>query len=77
MDPGIDSEWLGYKNDHIDEVQNIGNVARSWQWRERGIEPPNYPSNKTVLENAAEDILVQKELKIRVCLISNIRFILK
>ncbi|CAH2066988.1 unnamed protein product, partial [Iphiclides podalirius] len=38
-----------------------------WQWRERGIEPLNYPSNKTVLENAAEDILVQKPLKIRCC----------
>ncbi|XP_068621064.1 serine-rich adhesin for platelets-like isoform X2 [Battus philenor] len=67
MDPGIDSEWLVYKNDHIEEVPNIGNVARSWQWRERGIEPQNYPSNKTVLENAAEDILVQKPLKIRCC----------
>ncbi|CAG4998607.1 unnamed protein product [Parnassius apollo] len=67
MDPGIDSEWLGYKNDHIDEVQNIGNIARSWQWRERGIDPPHYPNNKAVLENAAEDILVQKPLKIRCC----------
>ncbi|CAH0725953.1 unnamed protein product, partial [Brenthis ino] len=67
MDPVIDNEWLGCKNDSIDESQTVGNIARSWQWRERGINPPNSPSNKTVLENAAEDILVQKPLKIRCC----------
>lgn len=66
MDPVLDNEWLGCKNDSIDEAQHVGNIARSWQWRERGINPPNSPSNKTVLENAAEDILVQKPLKIRV-----------
>lgn len=66
MDPVIDSEWLTCKNDSIDEVQTVGNIARSWQWRERGINPPHYPFNKTVLENVAEDILVQKPLKIRV-----------
>lgn len=68
MDPVLDNEWLGCKNDSIDEAQSVGNIARSWQWRERGINPPNSPSNKTVLENAAEDILVQKPLKIRVCM---------
>lgn len=68
MDPVLDNEWLGCKNDSIDEAQSMGNIARSWQWRERGINPPNSPSNKTVLENAAEDILVQKPLKIRVCM---------
>lgn len=66
MDPVIDSEWLTCKNDSIDEVQTVGNIARSWQWRERGINPSHYPANKTVLENIAEDILVQKPLKIRV-----------
>lgn len=66
MDPVIDNEWLGCKNEPIDEMQNVGNIARSWQWRERGINPPNSPSNKTVLENIAEDILVQKPLQIRV-----------
>ncbi|XP_045510840.1 activating molecule in BECN1-regulated autophagy protein 1-like [Colias croceus] len=67
MDPIIDPEWLGSKNDQIDEAQNIGNIARSWQWRERGVNPLHSPSNKTVLENVAEDILVQKPLKIRCC----------
>uniref|UniRef100_A0A2A4JJK4 Uncharacterized protein n=1 Tax=Heliothis virescens TaxID=7102 RepID=A0A2A4JJK4_HELVI len=67
MDPVIDSEWLGCKNEPIDEMQNVGNISRSWQWRERGINPPNYPNNKTVLENMAEDILVQKPLQIRSC----------
>lgn len=64
MDPVIDNEWL--KNEHIDETPTLGNIARSWQWRERGINPPHYPPNKTVLENVAEDILVQNPLKIRV-----------
>ncbi|KAJ2953718.1 hypothetical protein O0L34_g1341 [Tuta absoluta] len=67
MDPVIDNEWLTCKNDPVDDTQNVGNVARSWQWRERGINPPHGPSNKTVLENIAEDILVQKPLKIRCC----------
>ncbi|CAB3230900.1 unnamed protein product [Arctia plantaginis] len=67
MDPVIDNEWLGCKNEPIDDMQYVGNVARSWQWRERGINPPHYPNNKTVLENVAEDILVQKSLEIRSC----------
>ncbi|CAH2988832.1 unnamed protein product [Chilo suppressalis] len=67
MDPVIDNEWLGYKNIPIHEAQNVGNVARSWQWREYGINPPHAQSNKTVLENMAEDILVRKPLKIRCC----------
>ncbi|KAJ8729342.1 hypothetical protein PYW08_000923 [Mythimna loreyi] len=67
MDPVIDNEWLGCKNEPIDDMQNVGNIARSWQWRERGINPPNYPNSKTVLENMAEDILVQKSLQIRSC----------
>ncbi|XP_069354190.1 serine-rich adhesin for platelets-like isoform X2 [Maniola hyperantus] len=67
MDPVLDNEWLGCKNDAIDETPSVGNIARNWQWRERGINPPNSPSNKTVLENVAEDILVQKQLKIRCC----------
>ncbi|XP_047544527.1 activating molecule in BECN1-regulated autophagy protein 1B-like [Vanessa atalanta] len=67
MDPVLDNEWLGSKNDAVDEAQNVGNVVRSWQWRERGIDPLNSPPNKTVLENVAEDILVQKPLKIRCC----------
>ncbi|KAI5632233.1 hypothetical protein NE865_15040 [Phthorimaea operculella] len=67
MDPVIDNEWLTCKNDPVDDTQNVGNIARSWQWRERGINPPHSPSNKTVLENIAEDILVQKPLKIRCC----------
>lgn len=66
MDPVLDSEWLGSKNDSIEEAQSVGNIVRSWQWRERGIDPLNSPSNKNVLENVAEDILVQKPLKIRV-----------
>lgn len=66
MDPILDSEWLGCKNEPIEDTQNVGNVARSWQWRERGIDPQHSPANKTVLENIAEDILVQKPLKIRV-----------
>ncbi|KAJ0181944.1 hypothetical protein K1T71_002666 [Dendrolimus kikuchii] len=65
MDPVIDNEWL--KNEPFDEPPVLGNIARSWQWRERGINPPNYPPNKTVLENVAEDILVQNPLKIRCC----------
>ncbi|XP_022834573.1 uncharacterized protein LOC111362232 isoform X1 [Spodoptera litura] len=67
MDPVIDNEWLGCKNETIDEMPNVGNIARSWQWRERGINPPHCPNNKTVLENMAEDILVQKPLQIRSC----------
>ncbi|XP_039764807.1 uncharacterized protein LOC120637187 [Pararge aegeria] len=67
MDPVLDGEWLGFKNDSIEETPSLGNVARSWQWRERGINPTNSSSNKTVLENVAEDILVQKPLKIRCC----------
>lgn len=67
MDPVIDNEWLGYKNEPIDETQCVGNIARSWQWRERGANPPHSPSNKTVLENNAEDILVQKSLQTRSC----------
>ncbi|XP_050670452.1 activating molecule in BECN1-regulated autophagy protein 1-like [Leptidea sinapis] len=67
MDPIIDSEWLDNKNEQVEEPQNIGNVALSWQWRERGIDPPYSPSNKTVLENVAEDVLVQKNLNIRCC----------
>lgn len=63
MDPVLD--WFS-KNEAVDEAPALGNVARSWQWRERGINPLNSPSNKTVLENVAEDILVQKPLKIRV-----------
>lgn len=66
MDPSIDNEWLGCKNDPVDEAQSVGNVARSWQWREHGINPPHSLPNKTVLENIAEDILVRKQLKIRV-----------
>lgn len=70
MDPVIDNEWLGCKNEpEVEEKQDVvGNIARSWQWRERGINPTNHPSNKTVLENMAEDILVQKPLQIRVWL---------
>lgn len=71
MDPVIDNEFLGCKNEPIDEIQNVGNIARSWQWRERGINPPNYPNTKTVLENLAEDTLVQKTLQIRVKLSSS------
>ncbi|CAK1550022.1 unnamed protein product [Leptosia nina] len=67
MDPIIDGEWLGSKGDQLDDVQNVGNITRSWVWRERGVNPPNSPNNKTVLENVAEDILVQKPLKIRCC----------
>ncbi|XP_049869573.1 uncharacterized protein LOC126369250 isoform X2 [Pectinophora gossypiella] len=67
MDPVIDNEWLNCKNDPVDEVPSVGNVARSWQWRERGINPPHSPSNTAVLENIAEDILVQKPLSIRCC----------
>ncbi|CAH2104494.1 unnamed protein product [Euphydryas editha] len=67
MDPVLDSEWHGSKSDSVEEAQNVGNIVRSWQWRERGIDPLNSPSNKTVLENVAEDILVQKPLKIRCC----------
>ncbi|XP_045520339.1 uncharacterized protein LOC123711685 isoform X2 [Pieris brassicae] len=66
MDPIIDSDWLMNKSEPIYDSQS-GNIARSWVWRERGIKPPNSPSNKTVLENVAEDILVQKPLKIRCC----------
>ncbi|XP_023943943.1 uncharacterized protein LOC112050050 [Bicyclus anynana] len=67
MDPVLDREWLGFKNDAVEEIPTLGNIARSWQWRERGINPPNSPPNKSVLENVAEDILVQKTLKIRCC----------
>lgn len=66
MDPVIDNEWLGCKNEPIVDMPYVGNIARSWQWRERGINPHHYPNNKTVLENVAEDILVQKSLQIRV-----------
>lgn len=69
MDPVIDNEWLTCKNDPIDDSQNLGNIGRSWQWRELGIDPPHYPPNKTVLENIAEDVLVQKPLKTRVSII--------
>ncbi|XP_063838629.1 uncharacterized protein LOC135087769 [Ostrinia nubilalis] len=67
MDPSIDNDWLGIKNDPLEETQCVGNVARSWQWREHGINPPHSQPNKTVLENIAEDILVRKQLKIRCC----------
>ncbi|GBP66568.1 Activating molecule in BECN1-regulated autophagy protein 1 [Eumeta japonica] len=67
MDPVIDSDWLGIKQEPNDETQNIGNIARSWQWRERGLDPLNYPSNKSVIENVAEDVLVKKCLNIRCC----------
>ncbi|XP_063529846.1 activating molecule in BECN1-regulated autophagy protein 1-like [Cydia strobilella] len=66
MDP-IDNEWLGIKNEPIDDIPQIGNAVRSWQWREHGLDPPHSPANKTVLENIAEDILVQKSLTIRSC----------
>lgn len=66
MDPVIDNEWLSIKHDPVEETPVVGNVSRSWQWRELGANPPHYPASKTVLENAAEDILVQKPLKIRV-----------
>lgn len=67
MDPVIDNEWLSIKHDPVEETPVVGNVSRSWQWRELGANPPHYPASKTVLENAAEDILVQKPLKIRSC----------
>ncbi|CAG9099199.1 unnamed protein product [Plutella xylostella] len=67
MDPIIDSDWLGCKSEPVDESQHVGNIARSWQWRGMGINPPQGPSNKTVLENIAEDILVQKPLKTKCC----------
>lgn len=67
MDPVIDNDWLGFnKNEPVDENRNIGNIVRSWQWREHGIDPPHNPANKNVLENMAEDILVRKPLNIRV-----------
>lgn len=66
MDPIIDSDWLGCKNEPPDEAQSMGNLARSWQWREMGINPAHTPSNKTVMQNIAEDVLVQKQLKIKV-----------
>lgn len=60
-------EWLGYKGgEPVEEPPKLGSVATAWQWRERGINPPNQPPNKTVLENIAEDILVQKPLQITV-----------
>lgn len=69
MYPVIDNDsWLGIKNEPVEETQAVGNVARSWQWRERGTDPSNYPPNKKVFENIAEDILVQKPLQIRVSL---------
>lgn len=68
MYPGnYNIEWLGYKGgEPVEEAPKVGSVARAWQWRERGINPPNLPPNKTVLENIAEDILVQKPLQITV-----------
>ncbi|XP_047987246.1 activating molecule in BECN1-regulated autophagy protein 1A-like [Leguminivora glycinivorella] len=66
MDP-IDNEWLGIKTEPIDDAPQVGNAVRSWQWREHGLDPPHSPANKTVLENIAEDILVQKPLTIRSC----------
>lgn len=66
MDPIIDNDWMGCKNEPIEESDNMGNIARSWQWREKGIDPPGGPSNKSVLENVAEDILVQKRLQSQV-----------
>lgn len=70
MDPIIDNDWLINKAEPIDDSQT-GNITCSWVWRERGLNPPNSPSNKTVLENVAEDILVQKPLKIRVSVKKN------
>lgn len=66
MDPISDNDWMD-KNKPIEEPESVGNIIRSWQWRERGIDPPNGPSNKTVLENVAEDILVQKRLENQRC----------
>lgn len=76
MDPIIDSDWLGCKSEPVDESQHVGNIARSWQWRGMGINPPQGPSNKTVLENIAEDILVQKPLKTKVWIILTKKIIL-
>ncbi|XP_053600110.1 uncharacterized protein LOC128669361 [Plodia interpunctella] len=67
MDPVIDNEWIGFKQESVEEIRNVGNIVRSWQSRELGIVPLNSPSNKIVLENAAEDILVRKQLNIRSC----------
>ncbi|KAM3964660.1 uncharacterized protein ACR2FA_001049 [Aphomia sociella] len=67
MDPIMDNDWLGYKNDSVDDTRNVVNIVRSCQWREQGVNPPHCLGNKTVLENMAEDILVQKSLKIRSC----------
>lgn len=66
MDPMVENDWLNCKNDSIEESQIIGNVIRSWQYRELGIDPRQGPQNKTVLENTAEDILIEKKLTIRV-----------
>lgn len=66
MDPIIENDWLGPKQEAIEEVQNVPNLTRSWLGREMDIEPLRGPANKTVLENLAEDILVQKTLTSRV-----------
>lgn len=71
MYPVLDNDWLSVKNEPVEETQVVGNVARSWQWRELGLNPTNYPNNKMVLENAAEDVLVQKPLEIRVRQLNN------
>lgn len=70
MDPIIDSDWLGCKNEPPDEAPNVGNFPRSWQWREMGINPGGTLPNKTVMQNIAEDVLVQKQLKIKVLCLS-------
>lgn len=63
----VGNQWLtNNKPESAEEKQDAGNAARSWQWRERGLDPPNYSTNKRVLENLAEDILVRKPLEVRV-----------
>ncbi|XP_059060660.1 uncharacterized protein LOC131853679 [Achroia grisella] len=61
------NDWLGYKNEADDDSRKVVNMVRSLHWREQGTNPRHCLANKTVLENIAENILVQKALKIRSC----------
>lgn len=65
MDPVFDSDWLPKIDLHECNLA-LGNIVSSWQMRERGLDPINGPPNKTILEQVAEDALVQKDLTVRV-----------
>lgn len=59
MDSSFLPGWLGSKL-NVGDSPSKGNVAASWQWRELGMNPRGSASNSRILQEAAEDHLVNK-----------------